>query len=100
MEGKIENGIATIKIGDWNITANLASEIEPGLQIHNEATETVFSSHGNSLQLGDQIFSGEHPGSTRMGIIKDNSPLFLEIKDQFPNEMISRFNYFQKGQQK
>ena len=94
-EGQPNNGILEIKIGKWNISANLASETVPGLQIHNEATETVFSSHGNTLQLRDQIFTGKYSGSTRLGIIRDNSPIFLEAKDVFPYEMQSRINYFQ-----
>jgi hypothetical protein len=94
-EGQPHNGILEIKIGKWSISANLATEIAPGLQIHNEATETVFSSHGDTLQLRDQIFTGKYSGSTRLGIIKDNSPIFREVKDVFPNEMQSRINYFQ-----
>jgi len=97
LEGEIINGIAEITIGNWRISANLDSEMDPGLQIQNKATETVFSSHGNTLRLRNQTFSGNYSGSTRLGIIKDNSHLFFEVKDEFPYEMQSRFNFFQNG---
>ncbi len=95
--GVITNGIAEIKIGNWRISANLAVGMDPGLQIHNEATEMVFSSHGNTLRLRNETFNGTYSGSTRLGIIKNNNPLFLEVKDEFPYEMQSRFNYFRKS---
>ncbi|WP_177179694.1 DUF4962 domain-containing protein [Cyclobacterium xiamenense] len=97
LSGTLRNGIAEIEIGNWKISASLDSASAPGLLIHNEKTETVFSSHGKSLRLRDQFFSGSDSASSILGIIRDGSPLFIEAKDELPPEMQSRLRYFEKS---
>nr|MBI1232235.1 DUF4962 domain-containing protein [Cytophagales bacterium] len=98
LTGDFTNGTVSIKLGDWSIRAILDSDAAPGLQVQNTVTETAFSSHGDTLLIRNQPFLGSREGSSRLGIVKDDMPVFMEVIDQFPYDMQSRLRYFQMNQ--
>jgi len=94
MAGMEKEGVLEVHVGNWTIRANLTSDLEPGIQVRNMETKTVFESHGKPIHLGNASFEGKWQGSARLGFLQNSLPVFLEAKDELPYEMVSRIRYF------
>jgi hypothetical protein len=94
MAGMEKEGVLEVHVGNWTIRANLTSDLEPGIQVRNMETKTVFESHGKPIHLGNASFEGKWQGSARLGFLQNSLPIFLEAKDELPYEMVSRIRYF------
>ena len=77
-------GEVIVSSGSWTIRANLDQGIPPGMVIHNTKTGTVFSSHGGKIKTGRSTFKGEMPGSSLLGFMAGELPVFVEEEDRFP----------------
>lgn len=96
LSASMNDGQVEIQLGDWEIRAHLDENQPPGVFIQNKNTGTVFASHHTSIQLGNKSFTGEHTGSSKLGIMQQGEPVFLEAVDEMPYDMRSRLKFYQK----
>ncbi|MCC5930959.1 MAG: DUF4962 domain-containing protein [Cyclobacteriaceae bacterium] len=89
-DGKIE-----LKVGEWEIEATIDYRKQASLIIHNQTTETYFSSHGAKGVNKSMFKKARYVGSTQIEFIQHGKKQFLEVSDEIPYDMLSRFHHYQ-----
>jgi hypothetical protein len=84
LKSEIIRGEVIVSSGNWTIRAHLDQSIPPGMVIQNTKTGTVFSSHGGKIKTDRSTFKGESPGSSLLGYMAGELPVFVEVEDRFP----------------
>lgn len=90
VDGKIQ-----LKVGDWEIEANIDHRQQSSLIIYNQTTETYFSSHGAWAEHLNMFKKASYEGSTQIEFIQNGKKRFLEVIDEIPYDMLSRYQHYQ-----
>jgi hypothetical protein len=94
---EIEDGVVDIQIGNWKIKANVEASLEPGIHIRNEERGTVFSSHGEPVEIGKKTYEGNYSGSSKLAFMEQGKLVFCETLDELPFDMQRKMGHYQKN---
>lgn len=95
LSDSMNEGAVELKLGDWEIRAHLDHNLPPGVIIQNNAKGTVFASHNQSVQLGNETFNGNYPVSSKLGMMQHGKPVFMEVTDELPYDIRSSLKFYQ-----
>ena len=75
-----------MRIGDWNITAEMNTTKPALIKAWNRNQSAVLVSSGNIVSQG-KIFSVKDPGSSKLLEIINGKPVIKEVKDEIPDSI-------------
>jgi len=79
-----ENGKIDISVGQWNISANLNTNLHPDLFIRKTDEKTAFSLNSNEIVLNGKIYSGKANTSSKLLEMIDRKMIISETGDVLP----------------
>ena len=77
-------GLVTVKVGDWQIKAQLGPSAPAELGITDASGYTAFATSGSSIDLKGKTYKGTLPSSTKLAEWHEGKPRFVEAADEWP----------------
>jgi hypothetical protein len=78
------DGQTTVRVGGWQVVAQLSPTNPAALLITETNGQTVFATHGPSIRVNGKSYTGTGPGTTKLGEIYKGKPRFVEAKEELP----------------